>query len=275
MRGYFEVEPGVRLHYAVDDFTDPWEPAETIVMLHGFAESLEAWRAWVPHLSRRYRLVRVDLRGFGKSTPMAEDYEWPADRLLADIEVLAEHLGLSRFHLLGAKSGGSWALQFALAHPEKVISVLGMTPPVVGAPAMPEWRRMIQAEGVVPWAHATMVARLGSGAGATELKWWAENVQGRTPVSTMLGYLAQVQSLDLRREVLKIRCPTLIVTTTGSGLRTVESVREWQSQMQDSELVVIEGDAWHAAAAYPDRCAEETLAFLTQVAAGARVDRSS
>ncbi len=141
MHRRFEVEPGVELHYVVDDFTDPWQPAETIVLIHGLAESAEAWRAWVPHLSRHYRLVRLDVRGYGLSTPMAEDYPWTMERLLEDVAALASHLGLARFHLLGAKSGGSLVLQYAARHPEQVISVMAMTPPVVGAAAVPEWRR--------------------------------------------------------------------------------------------------------------------------------------
>ena len=51
---------GAELFYTVDDFTDPWRGADTVVLLHGNAESGEAWRAWVPHLARHYRVVRVD-----------------------------------------------------------------------------------------------------------------------------------------------------------------------------------------------------------------------
>lgn len=69
------LSPGFDLYYQVDDFTDPWGPAaETVFLLHGNAESGEAWRAWIPHLGRRFRVVRPDMRGFGRSTPMAEEY---------------------------------------------------------------------------------------------------------------------------------------------------------------------------------------------------------
>jgi len=44
----------------------------------------------------------------------------------------------------------------------------------------------------------------------------------------------------------------------------VESVKEWQSQMQHSSLLVIDGDAWHAAAAYPEQCAIAAIEFLEQ-----------
>ena len=58
------------MHYLVDDFTDPWRTPETVLLLHGNAESSAAWYAWVPVLARHLRVVRPDMRGFGTSTPM-------------------------------------------------------------------------------------------------------------------------------------------------------------------------------------------------------------
>ena len=62
---YLEL-PDCRLHYVVDDHTDPWTRPDTVLFVHGFTESTEAWRGWVPHFSRRYRVVRIDQRGFGQ-----------------------------------------------------------------------------------------------------------------------------------------------------------------------------------------------------------------
>ena len=69
----------------IDDFTDPWTQPETVLLVHGLAESGQAWRAWVPHLARRWRVIRIDQRGFGKSTPMDEDFPWSVDTLAADL----------------------------------------------------------------------------------------------------------------------------------------------------------------------------------------------
>jgi hypothetical protein len=107
-----------------------------------------------------------------------------------------------------------------------------------------------------------MAGRLGSKAAPEEVAWWIENIQGRSPRSTLIGYLGWVHGLDLREEVKKVRCPTLIITTTGSGLRTVEGVKEWQSQIAGSKLLVLESDAWHAAGALPDQCASAAAEFL-------------
>jgi 3-oxoadipate enol-lactonase len=265
MEAFFDVESGVRLRYVVDDFTDPWRRAETVLMVHGFAESADAWYGWVPYLARRYRVVRMDLRGFGRSTPMSETYAWSMDRLLDDMRALAAHLGESRVHLIGAKSGGSMVLALAARDPEFARSVVGVTPPTVAASAYGQWLEQIKRDGVVAFARSTMAGRLGSKVSLEEVEWWVENIQGRSPRSTLIGYMGWVNGLDLREAVKKVRCPSLIITTTGSGLRTVEGVKAWQSQMKNSELLVLESDAWHAAGALPDVCAKAAADFLAQV----------
>src|SRR6266567_2447449 len=128
----FRPSPDLDMHYEVDDFTDPWRKPETILMLHGNAESGLAWWAWVPHLARHYRVVRPDMRGFGKSTAMPRDYPWTLDRLVEDFCLLMDHLGIDRFHLVGAKIGGTVARAFAARRPERVrtLTVVGTPPPL-------------------------------------------------------------------------------------------------------------------------------------------------
>ena len=59
----FRPTPDLDMHYKVDDFTDPWCEPETILLLHGNAESGLAWYGWIPKLARHYRVVRPDMRG--------------------------------------------------------------------------------------------------------------------------------------------------------------------------------------------------------------------
>src|SRR2546423_7914486 len=118
------------VHYLVDDFTDRWTKPETIMLLHGNAESALAWYAWVPQLARRYRVGRPDRRGFGGSTPMPRDFPWTLDILVEDHVRLLNALGLERIHVVGAKWGGTLARAFAARRPERTatLTVIG-TPP--------------------------------------------------------------------------------------------------------------------------------------------------
>ena len=76
MKQGIEFAPGITLAYTLDDFTAPLRNSETVILLDGIAESGEAWRGWVPHLARQYKVIRLDLRGFGASTPMTVEYDW-------------------------------------------------------------------------------------------------------------------------------------------------------------------------------------------------------
>jgi pimeloyl-ACP methyl ester carboxylesterase len=246
----------------IDDFTNPWQDSPWLVMVHGFAESRQAWRAWVPHFARDYKVLRLDLRGFGESSAMPQDFPWTMDVVMKDIEAVLKTFCQTPVHLLGAKSGGTFALEFAAQHPELVQTVVGVTPPVIAAQGVDQWILEIKSGGVLAWARSTMKGRLGSQVSDAEVDWWVNDVQGKTSEPSLLGYLSWIPGLDIRASLPLIRCPSLVITTTGSGLRTVDSVRAWHATIPESQLHVIEGDAWHAAGAYPDECSRIVKNFL-------------
>src|SRR5215813_9442955 len=103
------IPPDLEMNYVVDDYTDPWRKPDTVLMLHGNAESGASWYAWVPPFARRYRVVRPGMRGFGASTPMPRDFPWTLDVIIDDYCRLMDALGVERFHLVGAKIGGTVA----------------------------------------------------------------------------------------------------------------------------------------------------------------------
>src|SRR4051812_28274568 len=116
----FELSPGVSMFYRDDNLTDPWITPEAAFLLHGNSENGLAWNGWMPFLARRFRIVRPDMRGFGKSTPMPEDYPWSVDEIIDDYIRLADHLRIDRFHLVGAKLGGGLSLRLAAMHHTRV-----------------------------------------------------------------------------------------------------------------------------------------------------------
>src|SRR5262245_65956147 len=128
----FQASPDARIHYVVDDFTDPWTVPATILLLHGNAESGLAWYGWVPLLARRFRVVRPDMRGYGASTAMPRDFPWTLDVIIDDYARLMDSLGVQRFHLVGAKIGGIIARAFAARRPGRVttLTVVGSPPPL-------------------------------------------------------------------------------------------------------------------------------------------------
>jgi len=260
----FETSPGVHLHYLVDDFTEPWREPATILMLHGNAESSQAWYAWVPLLARRFRVVRPDMRGYGASTPMPRDFKWTLDVIIDDYARLMDTLGARRFHLVGAKIGGIVARAFAARRPERVmtLTVIGSPPPLrQGAERIPALTEEFETRGVEHWARRTMAGRLGDRFPAEGVEWWIK-FMGRTPVSTIVGFNAAINYSDIRADLPKIACPTFVITTDESGLASVDETRAWQQTIRNSELLVVPGNSFHVAASDAERCARATLDFI-------------
>lgn len=89
-----------------------------VVLVHGFASSLETWTAVVPVLRRTHRVIALDLKGFGWTDRPPGDYSPAAEaRLVLD---LMTHLGVARAAVVGHSWGASVTLAAALAAPERV-----------------------------------------------------------------------------------------------------------------------------------------------------------
>jgi pimeloyl-ACP methyl ester carboxylesterase len=262
------VSPDCTLHYVVDDYSDPWRAPQTILMLHGNAESGAAWYGWVPVLARHYRVVRPDMRGFGASTPMPREFPWTLDRICDDYIAVMDVLGVARFHVVAAKIGGTIARHFAARNPERFLTLTVAGTPVPRR-AVGQRRELVEefeSKGVAHWARRTMTGRLGSRFPPEGLEWWIQ-FMGRTAVSTQVGFIPAIADSDITDTLPRIKCPTLVITTEGSALGSVEEVRAWQSMIPRSELLVLPGNSYHVAASDPERCAQAALDFIRRASA--------
>jgi pimeloyl-ACP methyl ester carboxylesterase len=109
---------GVRLHVAEAGTGEP------VVLLHGFPQHWYAWRHVIPLLAGDYRLVCVDLRGFGWSDAPARGYD--TETRVQDVLAVMDALGLERVRLVGHELGGRVAFMLALRAPERVSHLLGV-----------------------------------------------------------------------------------------------------------------------------------------------------
>lgn len=98
-----------------------------IVFVHSLAGNGGQWALQLDHLRRRRRAVSLDLRGHGESDP-AEDGDYSIAGFAADIEAVADQLGLRRFILGGHSLGSVVAIEYASRHPERVAGLLLVDP---------------------------------------------------------------------------------------------------------------------------------------------------
>jgi pimeloyl-ACP methyl ester carboxylesterase len=106
-----------------------------------------------------------------------------------------------------------------------------------------------------------MASRLGSTFPQEGVEWWIKYM-GRTAVSTEAGFAGTINFSDISADVPNIKCPMLVITTQESGLASVAETRAWQEKVPHSELVVLPGNSFHAAASDADACAQALLDFV-------------
>ena len=87
---------------------------EALLLIHGMAGSSATWRAIIPELAKRYRVVAPDLLGHGESAKPRGDYSLGA--FAAWLRDLLDELGISRATVIGQSLGGGVAMQFTYQH---------------------------------------------------------------------------------------------------------------------------------------------------------------
>lgn len=94
----------------------------TVVCLHSSASSSVQWRALVDRLAPQFRVVAVDLYGYGQSPAWSGERAFSLEDEVRLLEPVLHSAG-PRFHLVGHSYGGVCALKVAIAHPERVASL--------------------------------------------------------------------------------------------------------------------------------------------------------
>lgn len=104
---------GMQLHYKDEGQGKP------VVLLHGISSSLQTWDAWTEVLKSQYRVIRLDLPGFGLTGPDPQDI-YSVDRYVAVLDTLLQRLDIGSSYMAGNSLGGWITWEFALQHPQTV-----------------------------------------------------------------------------------------------------------------------------------------------------------
>jgi 3-oxoadipate enol-lactonase len=252
---------GVSLAYYVDDFTDPWKPAPTVLLLHAAMGSAQRYFGWVPHLARDYRVVRLDLRGHGKSQVPPAGQPLALDRLVADVIELLDQLGVASAHVVGNSAGGYLGQQLAMTEPQRVrsLALYGSTPGLKNSQA-PSWIPEIQAKGLRGFLAETIRDRLPPDADPGLVTWFLDEAAKNDP-AYIARFVLLMASYDWSDQVQRIGCPTLVVIPGGETVGSTANYEPFR-QLGDVEFRVYDGLPHNICDAVPDRCAGDLHDFL-------------
>jgi pimeloyl-ACP methyl ester carboxylesterase len=266
---------GRELFYADDDFSDPWREPEAVFLQPYVFGSHRDFRAWVPQLSRHFRVIRADRYGLGCSAVPDANYKFTLDAVLDDFEALLDSLGIESVHFIGESLGGVFGAAFAARNADRVRTLILCSTP---RRLLPEVQRVSFALDGYDSARAALddlgtpryfrrlgvADRLSREPGANRLmSEYRVELASQVAPQVVAGLIEMVAGVDITSTLLNIQAPTLLLTPARSAVSSLEEQKAMREQIAGSEQVILDSEhhiAWFEA----DRCAAEALSFITR-----------
>ena len=249
---------GVELFY---DLIGP-EDAPVVAFSTSIGTTLEMWDAQVQALADRYRCLRYDTRGHGRSQVL--DQRVTIDDLANDLADLLEALGVNKAHIVGLSLGGMTAQAFGARHPDRAESLVLMATSAYLPSGWDERAAVVRAQGMGAIVDTVLARWFTPEFTATHLEQVAP-MRERFLQLDPRGYAAcceAIRDMDLRPSNAAIRAPTLIIAGADDPATPVAMMEDIRTRIAQAELVVLPRAAHILSVERPDLVNRYLAAFL-------------
>ncbi|MDX1482879.1 MAG: alpha/beta fold hydrolase [Alphaproteobacteria bacterium] len=259
---------GLRFHVRIDG---P-EGAPWVTFSNSLATDLGLWDEQVALIADRFRVLRYDTRGHGRSERAPPPYDFAT--LQADVIGLWDALGIAKSHYVGLSLGGSTGIGLAIAHPGRVASLAACDCRVTAPePFRQAWESRIDIaleDGMAGLVEETMTRWFTEptlSAGGARLDRIREMIRA-TSVDGFIGCARALQGIDYLDRVAAISCPTLFVVGEADPAATPELIGAMHARVNGSQLIEIPGAAHISNIENPSAFNEAVIPFLDSRLAG-------
>ena len=267
---HFAEIDGVRIHYQEKGAGIP------LVLIHGFTSSTYSWKDVFAPLSKNFRVIAVDLKGFGFSGKPDGDYSRPAQAVL--VSHLLDYLKIEKAWLCGNSMGGEVSLNVALHNPTHVAGLILIDSAGV----------KVNGGGSLAPAYVSipLVGRVLTAIALTSDKLVREGLEKSyydnskitadrvatyyRPLKTRGGQLGalrartQADLFPIEQDLGKINAPALIIWGAEDALIPLEAGRKINSLVKGSKLVIIEKCGHVPQEEMPERTVDEIEKFIAE-----------
>lgn len=264
----FLVIDGALVHYRDEGVGFP------ILLLHGAFSSLHTFNAWARELRRYYRVVRVDMQGFGLSEPR-EKIKRPVNEFLSFITRFLNSLGIYRCHIAGSSLGGWVSWEFSLRYPERVNKMILIdSAGYLSSNNVPLPFRMAQAPilgRVVKYAvQKNILERFVKQVYGDSTKVTDELVNRYYDLFTKKGNpeafvnLVNGKYVDNTKNLKNILTPTLIMWGDKDRWLNVDNAYRFNEDIPNSKLIIYEEIGHLPMEEIPEESVNDALEFLLE-----------
>jgi pimeloyl-ACP methyl ester carboxylesterase len=256
---YFTTPDGVRLNYA-----EAGKGTPPLIFIHGWASNLRAWDPQVSEFGAGHRVLRMDLRGHGRSAAPARGYTIP--RMAEDVAALATARRVRNAVVVGHSMGGMVALELARKHPEIAAALVQIDAPMglggVPKAALAEHRLMqlLRGEG---WPSPALQFYAGffQDARDTDLAARIITEAGETPRAAALASFEGLLTYKPQPAAKRIKQPALYIAAAKANARW-DQLRTMIPHIQFARVV---GAGHFLQLEAPDQCNAMLREFIARL----------
>jgi pimeloyl-ACP methyl ester carboxylesterase len=259
---------GARIHYRDEGSGPP------IVLIHANFSNLIDWDPWVDALKDRYRVVRFDMTSHGLTGPDPTG-DYSQERTLALTERLIDALGLGTVILGGTSMGGTVAIHYSAAHPERVERLILLSP---GSLEGQEKKRRgtvpkvaYALKYIMPRALPEFMLRSGFGDPSrlpdSLVDRWYDMWMREGQREAQLDRLSQYEAGDIQGVIRKVRAPVLLLWGEANTTARFEQAAEFMHLLENAaslKLISYPGVGHMAVEEAGDRIGKDVRAWLDQ-----------
>ncbi|MGB6191500.1 MAG: 3-oxoadipate enol-lactonase [Terracidiphilus sp.] len=253
---------GARLHYEVSGGTD----APNLVLLNSLGSNLQMWDRVLPEFEEKFRVLRSDMRGHGRSEVAAEAFT--IEQLGRDVLKLMDEVKAEKASICGVSLGGLAGLWLGIYAPDRVERlILANTAAKIGTKEIWEQRiEAVKANGMAALAAATL-ERWYTPVYRQEHPEEMEKIRRMIAATDPQGYAAccaVLRDADLRAEAAGVRAVTLVIAGAHDPATPPADGRALHTAIEHSRYVEFDAShmsAWECAADFAGAVVEHLTAM--------------
>lgn len=248
--------PGVKLNYY-----DSGGSGVPVIFLHANTGTGASWANQIAAFAKAgYRAIAFDRRGWGRS--MADAATGPQPGTVADdLDALAAHLKLDRFHLVGVAGGGFVAIDYAAWRPEKLRSVV-----IAASTGRIQDKEITEFSARLAWPGFATLAEVyrevGPSYRGADPEGTARWVEAEHHARQKGAPAQPLRSVNTFAKLQTLATPALIVAADADLIAPPGLMRVWAPHVKGHEWAVIPEAGHSIAWEQPDRFNEAVLAFV-------------
>jgi 3-oxoadipate enol-lactonase len=258
------------IHYALDDFTDPWRNAPYLILQHGFGRSGRFWYSWVPYLARWFKVVRPDVRGLGQSSADFDiEREFTFANCIDDLVAIIDHLGAESVHYCGESMGGILGMVLSATHPKRIRTLTLVSTPVnlnettkttyaLGHQSESEAQ---QAMGMKAWVAATnRTTRFPANADPKLLEWYEQEFARNNP-DVQAAMSRALHATSALPYLSRIAAPVLGLYPSAGPITSAEQEAMLKDNIRNLSMIHLQSNFHKIQLMFPRTCATHLLHF--------------